>query len=358
MDSNQSASQASGSQQFPPDARSVARFHLQAAGHDGAIDTSLDHRNVYKPTTQEEIQFYENINDSDFLIEHPGLVKIKPFIPAYKGCVDRSSYTRSDDSMQTEGEEEVPVYGEGGEVVGYKENIAKKHTHSIVLSNLLYGLQNPTVADFKLGKRWWGSESRQAKRFRHDKSCAATTSSATGILFAGAHTWVPGQETCVPTTKSYGYSLREETLSDSMACVFPSVTDLHLPSEKPYLASETDPSSCLQRKKSSDYMADMSNRALKSLESVTDIRTATKESGWSYPGSSLLIAHGVSKFTGKTEVKCALIDFAHAHKHNDELPPDGVDDGLETLSKLLEDRANYLESYRRTTARRHDTAEL
>lgn len=143
-----------------------------------------------------------------------------------------------------------------------------------------------------------------------------------------------------------------------MACVFPRVTDLHLPSEKPYLASETDPSSWLQRKKSSDYMADMSNRALKSLESVTDIRTATKESGWSYPGSSLLIAHGVSKFTGKTEVKCALIDFAHAHKHNDELPPDGVDDGLETLSKLLEDRANYLVSYRRTTARCHDTAEL
>lgn len=31
--------------------------------------------------------------------------------------------------MQTEGEEDVPVYGEGGEVVGYKENIAKKHTH-------------------------------------------------------------------------------------------------------------------------------------------------------------------------------------------------------------------------------------
>ncbi|OXG52598.1 inositol/phosphatidylinositol kinase [Cryptococcus neoformans] len=187
MDSNQCASQASGSQQFPLDARSAARFHLQAAGHDGTIDTSLDHRNVYKPTTQEEIQFYENINDSDFLIEHPGLVKIKPFIPAYKGCVDRSSYTRSDDSMQIEVEEEVPVYGEGGEVVGYKENTAKKHTHSIVLSNLLYELQNPTVADFKLGKRWWGSGSGQAKRFRHDKSCAATTSSATGILFAGAH---------------------------------------------------------------------------------------------------------------------------------------------------------------------------
>lgn len=358
MDINQRASLTLGTQRSPPDTLDVARFHLQAAGHDGTIDASLDHRNLYKPTTQEEIQFYENINDFDFLIEHPGLVKIKPFIPTYKGCVDRSSYIRSDDSIQTEDAEEVPVYGEGGEVIGYKENIAKKHTQSIVLSNLLYGLLSPIVADFKLGKRWWGSRSGRAKRLRHDKSCAATTSGTTGIMFAGAHTWVPGKETCVSTTKSYGYSLRDDNLSDSMACVFPSVTDWHLFSKKPHLTLRTDPSSRLQRKTSSDYMADMLSRTLKTIESVTDIRTAMKESGWSYPGSSLLIAHGVSEFTGKTEVRCALIDFAHAHEHNDELPPDGVDDGLETLSKLLKDRANYLQSYRPTNTRCDDTAEL
>lgn len=143
-----------------------------------------------------------------------------------------------------------------------------------------------------------------------------------------------------------------------MACVFPSVTDWHLFSKKPHLTLRTDPSSRLQRKTSSDYMADMLSRTLKTIESVTDIRTAMKESGWSYPGSSLLIAHGVSEFTGKTEVRCALIDFAHAHEHNDELPPDGVDDGLETLSKLLKDRANYLQSYRPTNTRCDDTAEL
>lgn len=39
----------------------------------------------------------------------------------------------------------------------------------------------------------------------------------------------------------------------------------------------------------------------------------------------------------KNEVRCALIDFAYAHEHNNELPPDEVDDGLGTSSKLLKD---------------------
>lgn len=58
-----------------------------------------------------------------------------------------------------------------------------------------------------------------------------------------------------------------------------------------------DPGIRLPRKTPPDCMADMLNRILKILESITDIRTAVKKTGWIYPGSSLLIAHGVSKFT-------------------------------------------------------------
>lgn len=188
-----------------------------------------------------------------------------------------------------------------------------------------------TVTDFKLGKRWWGSQSKLAKSFRRDKSCTAVTDSTTGITSAGAHTRVTSRETYITTTKSYGYSLQDDILSNSIACVFRSVTDWHLSSEKPYPATGFDPGIRLPRKTPPDCMADMLNRILKILESITDIRTAVKKSGWIYPGSSLLIAHGVSKFTRKTEVRCALIDFAYAHEHNNELPPDEVDDGLGTL---------------------------
>lgn len=48
MDINQRASLTLGTQRSPPDTLDVARFHLQAAGHDGTIDASLDHRNLYK----------------------------------------------------------------------------------------------------------------------------------------------------------------------------------------------------------------------------------------------------------------------------------------------------------------------
>lgn len=120
-----------------------------------------------------------------------------------------------------------------------------------------------------------------------------------------------------------------------MTCVFPSVTDGHLSSEKPYPATRFDLGIRLPRKTPPDYMADTLNRILKTLESITDIRTAVKKSGWIYPGGSLLIAHGVSKFTRKTEVRCGSIDFAYAHEHNNELPPNEVDDGLGTSPKML-----------------------
>lgn len=110
----------------------------------------------------------------------------------------------------------------------------------------------------------------------------------------------------------------------------------------------------LPRKTPSDCMADMLNRILKTLESITDIRTAVRKSGWIYPGSSLLIAHGLSKFTRKTEVRCALIDFAYAHEHNNELNSDEVDDGLGTLSKMLNDRAIYLQPYLPSTTQCND----
>lgn len=61
-----------------------------------------------------------------------------------------------------------------------------------------------------------------------------------------------------------------------MTCVFPSVTDGHLSSEKPYPATRFDLGIRLPRKTPPDYMADTLNRILKTLESITDIRTAVK----------------------------------------------------------------------------------
>ncbi|WVQ85319.1 hypothetical protein IAT38_007484 [Cryptococcus sp. DSM 104549] len=334
---------------FLPSISEVRQLSSQAGGHVGAIDATLDGEWILKATGQEEINFYEHLNDP--ALEHDltsGLGAIKPWIPAYGGHQARSGYTRS--TVDADGREVGAPTALATEDMWQpgKPNGADKHTESIALSNLTQGLRNGTVGDFKISKRTWGLEADSKKRARQDASAAGSTSGSCGVMFAGGVTYLPTRGAYVRSTNRYGHDLTEETLSDSIACIFPSVLDPLLPSERARTSDSSAPLTLPLDELPPNALAlekNMLSTLRASRSQLSQLADAIARTGWDFPGSSALVAYGEEEATGKWVVRTGWIDFTHAHKTGleDGVPGDGVPEGFKKMQRMMEGWEEVLE---------------
>ncbi|WVQ71010.1 hypothetical protein IAR50_000535 [Cryptococcus sp. DSM 104548] len=316
------------------------------------MDISPDGKWLYKPTNDGEIAFYENLNDPEYMQQHPELESLKSFMPEYKGWVERSSYVRSRPAASRSGSvvsasshekgDMVPEYGKDGTIKRYKPNGSDKYTRSIIISNLAYALHEVTLADFKLGTRLWGPLASPDKRERQNATTAGSTSGSKGVLYAGGTTWLPSRQSHVVSDDRFARTLDEESLSSAARCVFPSVNDLVLPSESNI--SPMDAPALLDSHLYRRTEQDMLNRTRTAIELLPQLSEAIKESGLDFPGTSALVFHGKSAEDDKPEVRLAFVDFAHVHEHDDDLPPDGVRFGIDSTLNILREQEAVLES--------------
>ncbi|ODO07336.1 hypothetical protein L198_00915 [Cryptococcus wingfieldii CBS 7118] len=309
------------------------------------MDTSPDGEWLYKAT------WYEAINDPEYMKEHPELESLEPFIPAYKGWVERSSYVRSETpassrrgsnvSSSHKLGDMVPKYGKDGQIVGYKPNGADKYTKSIIISNRTHGLRDVTVADFKLGTRLYGPLASPEKRARQDATTAESTSGSKGVLYAGGTTWLPSRECHVFSDDRFSRTLNDDTLASAAACVFPSIRDLALPSE--YVVAQEDEQPDLDLEECREKEQDMLNRTRTALQLLPKLSEAIQTTGLDFPGTSALIIHGKSVEDDTPEVRLAFVDFAHTHQHDEDMSPDGVLFGIQSTMGILREQEAALE---------------
>lgn len=151
----------------------------KAAGHDGTL-TDKDELLVFKPTVQQELDFYKAIQEKMYQSEEPveGDVPLYSWMPTFLGVLN-------------EGFQEVP---EGSKALstmvpsdeGSRENSAdissKKY---IVLENLVHGFSEPNVLDVKLGKVLYDENASQEKKDRMIQVSRNTTSGSLGFRICG-----------------------------------------------------------------------------------------------------------------------------------------------------------------------------
>ncbi|QLL31917.1 hypothetical protein HG536_0C00840 [Torulaspora globosa] len=198
----------------------------KAAGHDGTL-TDKDELLVFKPTVQQELDFYKAIQNKMYSSEESveGDVPLYSWMPTFLGVLD-------------EGFREVP---EGAKVLstvvpsddGSRENSTdigdKKY---IVLENLLHGFSQPNVLDVKLGKVLYDENASDEKKDRLNQVSRTTTSGSLGFRICGmklkknaslngidAAYYETDDDDYVFLNKFYGRSRTKENIEEAF-CVF------------------------------------------------------------------------------------------------------------------------------------------
>ncbi|WVN85871.1 uncharacterized protein L203_101023 [Cryptococcus depauperatus CBS 7841] len=322
----------------------VGQNDHQDGGHIGCTYLSKDGKQLIKRTGEDEINFYESLINGTLEKDYPGFNLLKKFIPTYYGVVDTSWLSTDGISLATaESQEKVPIYGEDGKIIGYKQNNADKYKMCIVLDHLGRGVDVEMSADFKAGTRLSGSRAAKSNPIKYKQqriNAQDSTSSKYGLRFAGAEITRRDMKIRLKCSKNRGHT---HSLDDNINAVFPSVFD-RLPPGSEHYYSKAMSSTC------SDAFGHLYKIEKDTLDSVLEIRKQVEElamaveaTKWDFAGSSILFFVGRDK-SGMMKTRVGFIDFTHAESHESELGPDGIQKGFKTLDRLLKKRASELEA--------------
>lgn len=141
----------------------------QIAGHEGALvdDSGLL---FIKPSTQQEIDFYTKINDESFLNEEDD--NLIDFTPRFIGLLESGiSEQAAKTDKVTEDLKQLDLHKE-------------KKTY-LVLENLLFGFENPSVIDIKLGSVLYDDNATDEKKERLKRVSDTTTSGTHNFRVCG-----------------------------------------------------------------------------------------------------------------------------------------------------------------------------
>ncbi|WVF70766.1 hypothetical protein IAT40_005560 [Kwoniella sp. CBS 6097] len=221
-------------------------------GHAGGIQVSEADDGVgefiLKKTDKDEIDFYDRVAAGD-----PPVSAIATYVPEYFGSVKHSRTDQQGSTFVPPRKLGIIVDPELGIKPLTKANTAQTHGQSIILSNVLYGLEPETVtcADWKIGNVMHTPDASEAKK----KQMIGQVERSTSKYYAVRHVWgetamqsEDGRFSKVRAGKEYGYSLRKnpddtdsgrETLDDGVARYFPIPGDEILPKDDDTMQRET-----------------------------------------------------------------------------------------------------------------------
>ena len=259
---------------------------LQAAGHEGC---SQGEGLYVKPTTQQEIDFYQNalLNPSE----------LDEFLPEFMGTLQQDSTN--------------PLNPETSE---NSENVEQpKEKLLLVMEDICGTFSKPNILDVKMGKVLFDDKASPDKQERLRKVAQDTTSGKLGFRIAGA-TFMKNNER-VTYGKMYGREATVDNISDKLAAFWPNAKD----DEYVLLVWE----SVISRIKELREALSTQNLELRSA-SVLVV----------YEGDLPLLKHKVeNQSEDNVPVDVRLIDFAHT-KVADK-PDTDVLEGLDELVRCL-----------------------
>ncbi|KAA8903077.1 hypothetical protein TRICI_005764 [Trichomonascus ciferrii] len=194
------------------------RAAIQAAGHEGVLESANGELFIKPKTNQQELDFYNDISS------RPDLEDMQLITPLFMG-------TLTEQEAQTE-EGKVKDYDMLMEQVGVKEGKIKELVKpssenvesgsvSLVLQNMMHGFREPNVIDIKLGSVLWDDSASEEKRERLDEVSRTTTSGSLSLRIAGMNLYDPKTKERTFYDKTFGRSIETSRVVDGFKTYFP-----------------------------------------------------------------------------------------------------------------------------------------
>lgn len=157
------------------------KIRHQAAGHDGAM-TDESETLFIKPTSQQEIDFYTQVQDLGLKEENEEGKdregdRLIDFLPVFMGTLESGITSKVEET--TEISEDIRKLN--------IDNSDKNHNGKpyLVLQNLLKGFKNPSIIDIKLGSILHDENTPEEKKKRLQKVSETTTSDSLNYRVCG-----------------------------------------------------------------------------------------------------------------------------------------------------------------------------
>lgn len=194
------------------------RAAIQAAGHEGVLESANGELFIKPKTNQQELDFYNDI------ASRPDLEDMQLITPLFMG-------TLTEQEVQTE-EGKVKEYDTLMEQVGVNEGKIKELVKpssekvesggvSLVLQNMMHGFEEPNVIDVKLGSVLWDDSASEEKRQRLEEVSRTTTSGSLGLRIAGMNLYDPKTKERTFYDKTFGRAVETEKVIDGFKTYFP-----------------------------------------------------------------------------------------------------------------------------------------
>ncbi|ODV93481.1 hypothetical protein PACTADRAFT_52058 [Pachysolen tannophilus NRRL Y-2460] len=222
---------------------SLTELNHQAAGHPDCMQT-VDGSLFAKLTTQQEIDFYnafqqERQGEIEEEIDDER-IRLQDWMPVYIGNLV-CGVTKE---LEQTGQVDEKILKAARDVEPVMNNLQQGNDNKqyILLENLLYGYNKPSILDIKLGSKLYDSFASDSKRQRLEKVSQETTSGSLNFRICGMkilsneipqitlQSNIPinevieidnsGQDTYLAFNKYFGRGLTKDTIKDGLKIFF------------------------------------------------------------------------------------------------------------------------------------------
>ena len=265
-------------------------FDHQVAGHKGTIMETGDQGFLAKISNDIEDSFYKQANSTNS--------PLLPFMPQYKGSQTISN---------------------------------KPSPPTIIISNVVYGVPTPCIADIKIGTRLYGDDASEEKKARMLHQANTTTSGSTGLRICGMKLYDSIKDTFQVLDRSFGRALTSEQLVVGVLAYLRVIDVQAVVDQLPVVG--------LPELKALEYektaVLNIINRFVTLLTSLSDAIKASPVR--LYGASVLLVYNGNSASTSTNDqlINVFLLDFAHS-SFVDNVFDQGALFGVQNLIRLFE----------------------
>ncbi|CUS22100.1 LAQU0S04e08218g1_1 [Lachancea quebecensis] len=173
----------------------------QAAGHDGNF-TDAEESLFFKPTTVQEVEFYQQIQCRDAERTSTDL-KLEAWMPVFLGTLEAGVTGKARESSDSEVQSAIAAHTN---LIQNEPGPSPHNKPIIVLENLLHGYKSPNILDVKLGKTLYDDSASDDKKLRLRKVSQETTSGSLGLRICGMKL----QESAAASTLDEGHYARED----------------------------------------------------------------------------------------------------------------------------------------------------
>uniref|UniRef100_A0A060TDB1 Kinase n=1 Tax=Blastobotrys adeninivorans TaxID=409370 RepID=A0A060TDB1_BLAAD len=184
---------------------------IQAAGHDGAMQSASGELFVKPNAVAQEVEFYQTLASG----KYPDLEAIT--------CVFMGVLTEQDIGGPA-GEQLIREAEQTQDASKLEEHLVPAgngNSGGIVLENALYGYTEPNVLDVKLGSILFDDSASQEKRERLEEVSRTTTSGSLHLRVAGMNIYDESTKQRKWYDKFFGRNLTKEGIVDGLAQYFP-----------------------------------------------------------------------------------------------------------------------------------------